>query len=614
MTGTLGTILIVASLGAATTAPAAVRPKVPVDRSKVTLGVSLGERPATAVVGLPALPATPVSIERQPVILSSPPVSIGRQPGDLSTPPAVVGPQPVDLSAPPVSIGPQPVILSSPPVSIGPQPVTLSAPPAVVGPQPVTLSAPPAVVGPQARDLGVWPVSIGPQPVILSSPPVSIGPQPVTLSAPPAVVGPQPVILSAPPAVVGPQARDLGVWPVSIGPQPVILSAPPAVVGPQPVTLSAPPAVVGPQPVVLSAPPVSIGPQPVILSAPPAVVGPQAKDLGVWPAVPAKLTAPFPSSPLVAKVGTSAMPQVGAAVRLTLPESLDAGGIDGGRFMRLVLSCEDDPALRHLLTASGLTLRDAGQARTLPEFFTAVGCNSRVEHSREDAAALQKIASPCGIRVLRFVDRSGEAVDYAAAHPDEKYIVIAEPSGLSVKALGVLAGANIVAVVVGHYHAADVRPEDYPDAAQKTLAAVKAIRLVSDAPVLLAVSATNWLTRRTEKSWPQSFGNDLAGFDGWAVYNLAQFPAILEAPSNPRQLVLERLGLAQKPCLLIEFMGTRDRYKPAEASYIRRVWKAKAPALVKALKEQQWRGLIVWSANIDDAALKAEALKAIPAK
>jgi hypothetical protein len=32
--------------------------------------------------------------------------------------------------------------------------------------------------------------------------------------------------------------------------------------------------------------------------------------------------------------------------------------------------------------------------------------------------------------------------------------------------------------------------------------------------------------------------------------------------------------------LLIEFMGTRDRYKPAEASYIRKVWKAKAPALV----------------------------------
>ena len=97
------------------------------------------------------------------------------------------------------------------------------------------------------------------------------------------------------------------------------------------------------------------------------------------------------------------------------------------------------------------------------------------------------------------------------------------------------------------------------------------------------------------------------------------FPAILEAPANPRKLVLERLGLAalgdlgEKPCVLIEFMGTRYNYRPADAEYIRKVWRAKAPLLLKAMTLQEWRGLVVWSNSIDDAALKAEALQAVAA-
>ena len=316
-----------------------------------------------------------------------------------------------------------------------------------------------------------------------------------------------------------------------------------------------------------------------------------------------------------------------AAVAVVGPKPFGADELYGGRVIRLVLSCEDDQALRDLLTREGLTLRNGGEARKPPEFFTAVACNSRQQFSRE-GAALEKIDSPsppgaqrAGVRVLRFADyrdvaRSAAAVDYAAAHPDEKYIVIAEPAGLSVDALKVLAGPNIVAVVVGHNHAAEDRPEDYAQAAEEVKLVVKVIRMVSDAPVLLAVSATNKFTHKTEKSWPQSFGDDLAGFDGWAVYGLAMFPAILEAPANPRKLVLERLGLAglgERPCVLIEFTGTRYNYKPADAEYIRKVWRAKAPLLLKAMTLQEWRGLVVWSANIEDAALKAEALQAVAA-
>jgi len=300
--------------------------------------------------------------------------------------------------------------------------------------------------------------------------------------------------------------------------------------------------------------------------------------------------------------------------------------VAGGRAIHLVLSCEDDQALRDLLTREGLVLRDGGEARKLPEFFTAVACNSWQEFSREDAAALAKgdstspLGAPrAGVHVLRFVGFSAARwVKYASAHPDEKYIVIAEPDGLSIDALKVLAGPNIIAVVVGHSHAAEDRPEDYAQAAEDVKLAVKAIRLVSDAPVLLEVAATNKFTHKTEKSWPQAFGDDLAGFDGWAVSGLALFPAIIEAPSNPRKLVLERLGLAaldengEKPCVLIEFMGT-NKYKPADVEHIRKVWHAKAPLLLKAMTRQEWRGLVVWSDSINDAALKAEALQAVAA-
>jgi hypothetical protein len=348
-----------------------------------------------------------------------------------------------------------------------------------------------------------------------------------------------------------------------------------------------------------------------------------------WPASAAESQRPKVSEDR-AVVSLHAALDERAAVAVVGPKPFGADELYGGRAIRLVLSCEDDQALRDLLTREGLTLRNGGEARKPPEFFTAVACNSRQEFSREDAA-LEKTDSPsplgvprAGVRVLRFADyrdvaRSAAAADYASAHPDEKYIVIAELDALSIDALKVLAGPNIVAVVVGHSHAAEDRPEDYAQAAEDVRGAVKAIRLVCDAPVLLEVAATNKFTHKTEKSWPQAFGDDLAGFDGWAVSGLALFPAIIEAPSNPRKLVLERLGLAalgdlgERPCVLIEFMGTRYNYRPADAEYIRKVWRAKAPLLLKAMALQEWRGLVVWSNSIEDAAIKAEALQGVAA-
>jgi hypothetical protein len=126
--------------------------------------------------------------------------------------------------------------------------------------------------------------------------------------------------------------------------------------------------------------------------------------------------------------------------------------------------------------------------------------------------------------------------------------------------------------------------------------------------VLLAVSSLNGVTRRTEKSWTDAFGGDLAGFDGWAIYNLNQFPAILESPANLRQVILGRLGLPDKPCVLLDFLGTPAEYPAERAKYIAAAWKAKAGLLMKAVKDQGWRGVIVYATHPADAEIKAAAL------
>ena len=137
----------------------------------------------------------------------------------------------------------------------------------------------------------------------------------------------------------------------------------------------------------------------------------------------------------------------------------------------------------------------------------------------------------------------------------------------------------------------------------------RAVRLVSDAPILLAVGAVNIHTRETERGWATAFGDDLRMFDGFAFYGQARFPAILEAAENPRELIRRRMGLPDKPCILIEFSGTSFHYAASDRGYVAKVWNARAKPLVKTLKQQGWRGLVTWSAEIDDTRIKADALR-----
>jgi hypothetical protein len=68
------------------------------------------------------------------------------------------------------------------------------------------------------------------------------------------------------------------------------------------------------------------------------------------------------------------------------------------------------------------------------------------------------------------------------------------------------------------------------------------------------------------------------------------------------------LGLPEKPCVLLDFLGTPAEYPAERAKYISAVWKAKAGLLMKALKDQGWRGLIVYATHPADAGIKTAAL------
>jgi hypothetical protein len=306
-----------------------------------------------------------------------------------------------------------------------------------------------------------------------------------------------------------------------------------------------------------------------------------------------------PVSSAKASISASPFPVDTAAAKVAAAAPLPANSADEAASAHMVLSCDDDTAVRNLLTGSGLKLRDRGPARELPEFLKAIDCR--------DAEGI-KADPPGGVRVARYVGENAEAVDYVAAHGEEQFIVIVDIDHLSGTALKTLASANVVAIIVGHFQAFDARPENFSQAASDVCRTVKAIRLVSGAPVFLAVSATNWFTRKTEKGWTDAFGDSLAGFDGWAVYNLHQWPAILESPTNPRTVILGRLGLPERPCVLLDFFGTPTEYPAENAKYVTAVWKAKTGLLMKALKDQGWRGLIVYATHPADAQIKAAAL------
>jgi len=361
---------------------------------------------------------------------------------------------------------------------------------------------------------------------------------------------------------------------------------------------------------------------------------------------------------LDADIFTAAQPAQGETFPWASPFGLRDGLLDGAvldsaRAMSLLFACDDEPALREFLIGEGFTLRQPGGSdesgdptgpanpaspvRALPRDFL-VGVTA-YEYAGAYCTADQEVlesvdppagatpagtsatpadamlagapvadAAAAGVTVLRFVDRSARAVTFALANPNRPYLIYVAAEGLSVDAFRVLAGSNVVGVVVGHYRHADDEPVDFATAADDVLRVTRAVRLVSDVPVLLAVGAVNIHTRDTERAWADAFGDDIRGFDGFAIYGLARFPAILEAVENPRELILRRMGLPDRPCILIEFVGTSFQYATSERAYVEKVWAARAKPLIAALRKQQWRGLVTWSATLDDARIKATAL------
>ena len=232
----------------------------------------------------------------------------------------------------------------------------------------------------------------------------------------------------------------------------------------------------------------------------------------------------------------------------------------------------------------------------------------KAKFTNEEAEALAKFGAKT-IKVVRYVAGSASPAAYVQTHTDEQFLAVVDIHNLTADALKSLSGQNIIAIVVGHYHGGDAEPARFAWQAADAVIVTRLIRMVSNAPVLLSVSASNWHTKRPEPGWVKAFGEDLAEFDGWAIYNLHNWPAVLESPQNPRERTLKQFDLPDKPCILMDFQGTPSNYPQGKAEYVKAVWKAKTPLLLKDLKTQKWRGLVVYSTQVEDAKMKAAALK-----
>jgi len=296
-----------------------------------------------------------------------------------------------------------------------------------------------------------------------------------------------------------------------------------------------------------------------------------------------------------------------AQVRTALPDAIDAGAIEDADYMRMILTLVDDAKLRSVLNEWNVPIRaDITRVRDLPPFTTAVGC---VVWSPKPGRAEALGGFDCDVKMAMFIGDDRASVRYIRDHPKQKFLVVIDARRLSAEALRALAGDNIVAVVVGHYAGADATVPQFAEAAERALVVRHLIRLTSDVPVLLAVSPTNFTTHRRVAGWTKAFGDRIDGFDGWAIYNLHLFPALLETGDrNPRTWACERLNLsADKPCVLLDFMGT-PAVKPEMAGYVQKVWQAKWPRLRRALDGQGWRGIAIYSTTIADARIKAKAV------
>ncbi len=263
--------------------------------------------------------------------------------------------------------------------------------------------------------------------------------------------------------------------------------------------------------------------------------------------------------------------------------------------VQLAFMAEDEAGLRDALVQCGLALRDVGASRELPAFLTGV-----------DSDEIMSVDAPAG-GALAIRSDYGQAVSMAAGRANGRFVLVVDAAHVTGDVLKLAASPNVAAVIVGHGQAFDDDAKAFPQDAADVNRVVAAVRLVSDAPVLLAVSPVG---RRMSsgRAWAAAFGESLAAFDGWAVYNVHQFPAILESPTNPRKAVLAMLGLPDKPCVLLDFIGGPVTASTDGGARLKAAWHSKGGALVKALKEQGWRGVIVYAARSGDAAIKSAAL------
>lgn len=285
--------------------------------------------------------------------------------------------------------------------------------------------------------------------------------------------------------------------------------------------------------------------------------------------------------------------------------------MDGTSYLRLLSAMEAYPQIREILSQEyGIEYRDNRTIEPLPRFFTALSLVNTLNLTNDEAKGYEQIDTD--ILVVRLqrakVDSIQSVVQLINNEPSKKFVLICDEEMFRAEVAQVLNKSNVIGIILGHYINADFAEETFADYVSKINAQFDFLRLVCDKPVILACSQMAWIDPRPNKKWAETFGDRLNQFDGFAIYNIHNFPAF---EVNSRDSLTNILGLpSDKPTIVLDFIGTTGVSQANQD-----VWDMKKKTFFSMLYDQGWTGCVLISiGDVADLNFKASVIRTLPSK
>lgn len=337
-----------------------------------------------------------------------------------------------------------------------------------------------------------------------------------------------------------------------------------------------------------------------------AIKGLRAEMLGLTdPQAIAALQAKVSAFEQSLKLETAKLTAVPHTAAVPLLPALSVFPFEQNTYMRMMVDVGGTSLILETLRNAGVAVQDNRTVERLPGFFSCVNVTYRLETTAEEVATIKALKTPAV--AVRFINSRGDVAkalsEAIIGAKTQKFVVIVD-SGVFIEDIAkALNSPNVLAIILGHYTGADKLQGEYGNEAEIVLNRLSVVRKVSSKPVLLACSYIQWFNPKPTRTWTAAFGEHLADFDGFAVYNLNRFPMFED---TTRQKICEKIGVpTTKPAVILDFVGTQGTTDDIKAS-----WNNKIDRFLQQIKQDGWRGLVVYSSSEADAQFKDSALLA----